>query len=636
MRTIEARVNGESCVGYLPESREDIDIFEEWVAQHGSVPVAVDSETTGLDPYAADFRVRLVQFGTDREGWLIPVEWGDLYAAAVRRALQQLERICIHNMAFDVLAFDVTGLATLEELVGRVQDTRILAHLHDSRPPAEGGTGTGLKALAVRDVDPEADDGQRALNKVFRSLGHTTDTGWAHIDLLHPEYLRYALLDVLLLSRLRPRLWERLAEVRASRALVEFEHHQARIGMQVRRTGMPVDTRYTTRLRDELTEEAQHYAEVARRYGVSSVHAPAQVAAALLGMGEELTERTERGAYSVGKEVLLPLADLDRNWARIGAREPNPLADAVLRSKRASKWAASYAAAMLAAQDAVGRIHPVISTMGARTARWSVSSPPLQQLPSSDWRIRRCIAAEPGHVIVAADFAQVELRVLAALAGAARVVERINRGEDLHSLVTRLVYPELAHLSDEEMSGRRERKVTKTISLGKAYAGGMRTLARQTGLPLHQVKIALRKYDRALPEFRRWQRALTDAAQRDGYRVRTPSGRVLRLNRDRAYTAIAYMCQSSARDILGEALLEIDRRGLLPYVIGVVHDEVVAQVPEESAGEIARELGEAMTMRFHGVDITSDPDIYGPTWGHGYAKRGSAAQAIAATMEEAA
>src|SRR5690606_39599845 len=84
--------------------------------------------------------------------------------------------------------------------------------------------------------------------------------------------------------------------------------------------------------------------------------------------------------------VLLPLADLDTQWHRIGAREPNPLADAVLRSKRAGKWATSYARAMLEMQDADGYIHPSINTMGARTARWAVSSPPLQQLPSSDWR----------------------------------------------------------------------------------------------------------------------------------------------------------------------------------------------------------------------------------------------------------
>jgi len=375
---------------------------------------------------------------------------------------------------------------------------------------------------------------------------------------------------------------------------------------------------------------------MARQYGVTSVNAPKQVGAALLGMGEELSAKTANGQIAVGKEVLLPLADLDKDWHRIGGREPNPLADAVLRSKRAGKWAVSYCAAMLDAMDSGGRIHPMINTLGARTARWSVSAPPLQQLPSSEWRIRRCIIADnPGDVIVASDFAQVELRVLAALAGASRVVERINAGEDLHSLVTRMVFPETAAMTDAELKNDKRRKLCKTISLGKAYAGGINTLARQTGLPVQQVKTAVQAYDRAIPEFGRWSKRLTREAYSNNMTITTPSGRILRLNRDKAYTAIAFMCQSSARDILGEALLNMRDAGLLRYVIGVVHDEVIASAPRKDAEEVSREIGRCMTMPFFGVDIASDPEVYGPTWGHGYAKHGPAADAIAETMEVA-
>src|SRR5690606_40646620 len=117
-------------------------------------------------------------------------------------------------------------------------------------------------------------------------------------------------------------------------------------------------------------------------------------------------------------EVLLPMADLDTQWRRVGAREPNPLADAVLRAKRAQKWAASYGHAMLQLVDPGGRIHPDINTLGARTGRWSVSNPPLQQLPSSDWRGRRCGVAEPGHLIAASDLAPGGLPVPVAVAGA--------------------------------------------------------------------------------------------------------------------------------------------------------------------------------------------------------------------------
>jgi len=134
------------------------------------------------------------------------------------------------------------------------------------------------------------------------------------------------------------------------------------------------------------------------------------------------------------------------------------------------------------------------------------------------------------------------------------------------------------------------------------------------------VKQAVGKYDRALPAIKRFGRRLTEQAQRNGMMIRTPSGRVLRLNRDKSYTAIAYLCQSTARDILGQALVDARKRGLLPYIIGVVHDEVIADVPKTDAKDVARELGDVMTFprAFGLVDITSEPEVYGDNWGMGY------------------
>lgn len=622
MRTIEARVNGESCPGWFVEGSDDLCRFWDWVDDKARTRevVACDSETTGLDVYTPGFRVRLAQFGTPGEGWLIPVEWGQPFADAVRAALHKLPRFTFQNFPFDGLAFDHTGLADLVKLAPKVTDTKILAHLIDSRPPEEGGIGTSLKPLLVKYVDPDADDGQKVLVKLFNSMGHTKVTGWAHVDITNPEYLRYALMDVVGGSRLLPKLQAECRAMGIPPRLADYEHHLAVIGAKVQRKGMLIDVPYTEQLVHDLMDEAAKFLGVANRYGVKSVNAPKQVAAALVAMGEELTEKTASGQLAVGKEVLMPFADLDKQWERIGARTPNPLADAVLRSKRAGKWATSYAQAMLDLRDQMDRIHPHTNTMGARTARWSVSNPPLQQLPSGDWRVRRCVVASPGNLIVASDFSQVELRVLVGLAEARDICARVNQGEDLHSLTTRLVFNIGPEVTDEELAKDPRRKLCKTISLGKAYAGGVKTLARQTGLPVEQVKQALVKYDRALPAIKRYARRLTDEAYRNGMTVETPSGRLLRLSRDKSYTAIAYQCQSTARDILGQSLIDMESRGLLDYVIGVVHDEVIADVPADQAQEVKREMGECMTFRnaFGMVDIASDPEIYGDNWGMGY------------------
>lgn len=616
MHITQDRMGGLQWTRHYAQTREDLAAFLVRVAgwaENGTL-VGVDSEATGLDIYSATFRLRMVQFGTPGEAWLIPAELGEDFRDAIRHALRALPRMVAHNAPFDALVFDRHLGVTLEELWPRLVDTRIYAHLVDSRQSHEGGVGLKLKPLAAHYVDPGAEDGQKALYAEFHKIGKTKDTGWAHIALDNAVYQLYGAADVTLVSALLPRLVDEAERRGVPQALIDYEHRIARIGAVIRRRGMRVDGDYTATLVVDLKREAKHYAGIAAQYGVTSVNSPKQVGEALIGMGEVLTETTESGQIAVGKEVLLPLADMDKEWERIGAREPNMLADAVLRSKRAGKWATSYASAMLAGRDADGYIHPSINTMGARTARWSVSDPPLQQLPSSDWRIRRCIIAPDGHLVAASDFSQVELRVLAALAQAEDIITAINAGEDLHTFTARLVFD----IPADQPVPKAKRKLCKVISLGKAYAGGASTLAKQTGLPVAQVKRAIADYDRALPAIAQFARYCTQQAQRNGMTVRTPSGRTLRLDRDKSYAAIAYLCQSTARDILGQALIDIEDAGLLDYVFGVVHDEVLIYAPESEAEDLIKRVGAKMDMPFFGINIAADPEVYGPTWGHGY------------------
>src|SRR5690606_31073155 len=137
--------------------------------------------------------------------------------------------LTFQNFPFDGLAFDRFQYAPLEVLARKTIDTKILAHLIDSRPEAEGGIGTSLKPLAVHYIDPAADDGQKELQREFHAIGQTKTTGWAHIALDNPVYLKYALMDVLLGSRLLPILQARCRELGISPRLAEYEHQIALI-----------------------------------------------------------------------------------------------------------------------------------------------------------------------------------------------------------------------------------------------------------------------------------------------------------------------------------------------------------------------------------------------------------------------
>ncbi|MFF1377532.1 DNA polymerase [Streptomyces sp. NPDC058308] len=606
-------VAGERITVHVPEDTKDLAEFWKWLYRaRERGPIALDTETTGLDIYSTGYRLRTVQFGDARDAWVLLYERGGYFASYVRDALRRCRQVLIHNAIFDWLVLDEHADTSLEDLAPWTTDTRVLAALIDPRQPSEGGIGTALKPLSAYWVDPAAPDTQGGLTKVFNSLGFTKETGWANIPLTHPTYLLYAGLDVIYTARLYPMLRRELDRLSVRAELVQYEHEIARMCAVMQRAGLLVDQEYAAPLARRLAEEAEQFATVAARYGVTKVGSSAQVAEALLGMGERLTERTKGGALSTDKTVLLPLADLDRDWQRIGAREPNALADAVLRAKRASKWGVTYAEAFLSKASATGRIHPTISPLAARTGRMSVTAG-LHQLPSSDHVIRRAILAEPGHVMVSTDFQAVEMRVLAALAKVRRMTEGfVNGGDkfDIHTFTARLIKGERATPKD--------RKVFKGAGFGKVYGGGITTIAKQTGASESEIAQAVSAYDRAFPEIKRassrWQRQ----AFQNGMVLVSATGRRLPLDRDRTYSVVNYACQSAARDLLGQAMLNIESAGLLEYCRLPIHDELLASVPEREAEEFAREFEKCMTMNLYGVPIVADAEIGGRSWGSLY------------------
>ncbi|MFI9123834.1 DNA polymerase [Streptomyces bikiniensis] len=615
MKHFPYAVAGDETVTYVPESAADLDLFRRWVERKARAgeTIGADTETTGLDIFSPTYRLRTVQLGDARDAWVLQVEGRPEMQEAARWALKSLPRLVFHNAAFDLLVLDRHLNVPLATLGPKTTDSKILAHLYDPRPKHEGGYGLALKELCARDVDPSAPDTQGDLTAVFRSIGETKATGWAKIDIHHPTYLQYAGLDVILVSRLLPVLEDRLRAAGIRKTLADFEHRVMLVCAAMERRGMLVDQPYVADLVGRLEEEATLHAAKASRYGVTSVNAPRQVADALVGMGETLTETTDSGALKVDKSILLDLADLDTQWQPRGTRTPNPLADAVLRSKRAGKWSTSYGIAMRDGLDDAGRIHPKINSLQARTARMSISGPPLQQLPSGDWTIRRALLPDPGHRIFSVDYSAVEMRVLAALADETVMKRAIAEGRDLHGFTAELIYgPNYTSF---------HRKLCKGVGFGKVYGGGALTLSRQTGAPLPDVKTAIGAYDRTYRGIKRYSAKLQREARADGYVVWTPVGRKLPLDRDRVYAATNYAVQSTARDVLCQALLDMDAKGLTDYLLLPIHDECLGTAPADIAEDVAREVGKTMAMTFMGVPLDTDPEVGGASWGSLYMKK---------------
>lgn len=612
-------VLGQPIPAYVPQTDDDLRLFREYVTDcaNRGVRVAVDSETTGLGTFTSGFRVRTVQFGTPEQGWVLQIEKGKALTQHAAWALNTLPELSAQNRNFDLLAFDrhVPGVR-LEDLAPKTLDTYIYSHLSDPRRRDQGGVGNGLKDASAHYVDPTAPDTAAGLYEEFHKIGRTKDDGWAHIDVDNPKYLSYAAGDVILTSRLLPKVQARVRELGVNPGLPDFEHAVGYVCALIERRGMRINREYTSRLSDELAEEAARWAAEAAKYGVANINSTRQVSEALLGMGEEIKERTAGGAVQVDGKVLKRLADVDQGWEPIESRTPNPLAMAILRSKRAGKWKMSYADAMLRTADENDRVHPKIGALAARTARMSISDPPFQQLPSGKWEVRHAVIADDGRRMISVDYKSVEPRVMAALSGDERMTAAILRGDDLHNLTAASVYGPDFTLG--------QRKIAKVVQLGVAYGGGAATIAAQTGLSLAEAQEAKRGYLRTYPQLARYMRRLQGQVIRDGYTLRTPSGRRLIFDRDAAYASFNGEIQSTARDIFAQGLLEIHERGLTPYVLLPVHDEVVADAPEKEAEGVAREIGEAMTMSLRGIPLGTDPDVGGASWGSLYMKKASA------------
>lgn len=627
MLTLRHTVAGTDCVIRMPERRAELYGFEEFLAV-GDKVLAFDTESTGLDIFTPRHRLRLGQFGNDREAWVIR---SDLFGDAIARALRQPRAYVMHNAPFDLLTVDRHLGVKVEELGARTYDTRVLAHLLDPRTTSEGGIGLSLKPLSAVYVDPEAPDTQDGLSGIFSGLYREwkkTATpeevaawvsrhpkrphmayGFTHVPIDEETYVRYAGLDVILTARLFREIAPVVRDIGLDH-LSKFEHHLQVLLAVLQRRGMRLDVPYVERLKGDLLDEAERFKAVAARYGVDNVNSTAQVAAALEAMSETLTETTPSGARKVDKNVLLPLADLNLQWERIESRTPNPLAEAVLRSKRAEKWAETYAKAFLDLKDADDRLHPSIGALQARTARMSVSRPPLQQLPSSDWRVRRSFIADPGQLIIAADYKQVEMRVLAALSGDKAMLKAIADGMDIHDAVaTGMFGPEFT---------KPQRKLAKNTGFGEVFGGGAVTLARQAGVSVEVAQQAKSLFAKGFPGIKRYGRRLMARAEFGKKEVITPSGRHLPLDRDRLYAATNYVVQSTARDLLAQAVVDVFDAGLGDHLLLPIHDELLAQAPERDAGDVIQEIGRVMESTFQGVSIETDAEVVGPSWGHGY------------------
>jgi DNA polymerase-1 len=258
-----------------------------------------------------------------------------------------------------------------------------------------------------------------------------------------------------------------------------------------------------------------------------------------------------------------------------------------------------------------GRVHCSFSQVSAATGRLASSDPNLQNIPvrtERGRRLRRAFVAPQADahgawVLLSADYSQVELRILAHLAGDEAMVAAFAAGKDIHASTAALVFGVRESDVDREMRSR-----AKAVNFGLLYGMGPVRLARETNLSLNEAREFIERYFEAFPRVRAWREAVLEGARRDGY-VTTLSGRRRpmpditsgdpRARSGAENAAVNTPVQGSAADIIKRAMIELHARlaksELSAALLLQVHDELVLECPESELEETRALVVECMS-----------------------------------------
>jgi len=578
----------------LVRSDDQFADFRDWLFERKR-PLAYDIEATGLDIFSPEWEIKSIQWGDRDKAWVFL--WTEpWFQKSIDIVMNDTDyRLLAHNAAYDTLGLDRHGHVDAIEMLERTYDTKILSHLADPRSRSEGGVGHGLKILSTYHVDPSAPDSDSALKDIFKKQGWSIQEGWKNIPASHPTLVHYAGTDVILTARLFPKLRDEVKR-KTMDHLVKYEHTISRLVVDMQRRGLRLDVDYANKLAESMTEEEERHLGIISSFGVENHNATRQVAEALQDLGAKLTETTNSGALKVDKTILTNIA----NDESLG--NASMLAKSVMAAKNNAKWRDAYVIACIDSMDSKGRVHPSINSLQARTGRMSISNPPLQQLPAGQDAIRRMFLAEEGCSMASIDFSGVELRVLAALSQDPVMLDIFSQNNDLHQATA-------------DNTGV-TRKIAKTVNFGKVYGAGPKTLARQSGLSVEEAQKVCDLFDSTYQGVTKYSHQLAAPVKR-GQRnyVITHTGRKLPVDQERPYAALNYCIQSTARDVLGRAMIKVHEAGLWEYALLPIHDEILFSFPKEDAEELCRHAGVTMEMILKDVHITSEPDLGGDSWG---------------------
>ncbi len=578
----QKRAGGPPAEGGAPEAAPRYELVLDeaalgrWLERLRAAPLfAFDTETTSLDYMEAQVvgvsfavapgEAAYVPLAHDYEGAPAQLD-REAVLERLRPLLEDPDRPKLgHNLKYDMSVLANHGIA----LAGLAYDTMLESYVLNSTASRHDLDSLALKYLGHRNI---------AYHEVAGKGTGQVDFNQVRLDQAGP----YAAEDADIALRLHERLWPELAaQPGPRRVFEEIEMPLVPVLSRMERTGVLVDvaslreqSRLLARRMREIEAEAHRLA--GEPFNLAS---PKQIQEILYGrLGLPVLARTPRGQPSTAESVLAELAT------------QYELPRLILDYRQLAKLKSTYADRLPEQVDPrTGRVHTSYHQAVAATGRLSSSDPNLQNIPvrtEEGRRIRRAFVAPAGWKLLAADYSQIELRIMAHLSGDEGLLAAFAEGRDIHAATAAEVFGTALEAVSAE-----QRRAAKAINFGLIYGMSAFGLARQLGIEREAAQSYVDLYFARYPKVKAFMDAMREKARREGY-VETLFGRRLyvpeirsRNAQRRQYaerTAINAPMQGSAADIIKRAMIRLDawiRASDVPVrMIMQVHDELVFEV----------------------------------------------------------
>ena len=587
-------------------------VFDKWLARlERARLIAFDTETTSLDPMLAElvglsfaideYEAIYIPVGHDYPGAPVQLD-RDAVLKALRPLLESdtLKKVGQH-IKYDMNVLSRYGLA----VQGVAYDTMLESYVFNSTGSRHDMDSLALKYLGHKTTHYEDVAGKGARQISFSQVS-IDDAG------------HYAAEDADITLRLHRHLWPKLeADPRLARVLTEIEIPLIPVLARMEQAGVLIDGDNLRRQSNELAKRMKELEEEAHAVAGQpfNLESPKQLQQILFEKLElPVIRKTPKGQPSTAEDVLSELA------------EKYELPKLIMENRTISKLKSTYTDKLPEQiNPRTGRVHTSYHQAVAATGRLSSSNPNLQNIPirtPQGRRIRTAFIAPKGSLILAADYSQIELRIMAHLSGDKGLLKAFHEGVDVHRATAGEVFG-----ADYDKVTDDQRRAAKAINFGLMYGMSAFGLGRQLDISRPEAQEYMDTYFARYPGVRTFMEKTREQARENGY-VETLFGRRLYLPEINAgnmmrrqgaeRAAINAPMQGTAADIIKFAMIKVDnwlqsgQRGA--RLVMQVHDELVLEVEEKQLETVRDAVIKHMSSAAE-LDVPLVVDAgFGPDW----------------------